>query len=139
VRLRTVNDPARIDVSAWLADGMVLAVEVKQLPVDEGVALDLAADAAAAGCDRALLVALDLRQPLLDRARIRNDSLARHGVLAEVATSVRELVGAVLLSAGVALVDVARQLQEDFDSRMLEIGLSDETRERWSHLCRGLN
>jgi hypothetical protein len=86
VRLRTINDPGRIDVSAWEGDAMALAVEVKQLPVDEGVALDLAADTAAAGCDRALLVALDLRQPLLDRERVRQDGLAGHGVLTEVAT-----------------------------------------------------
>jgi len=137
VRLRSVNDPGHIDVSAWVADRMVVATEVKQLPVDESVALDLAGDAAEAGCDRALLVALDRGQPVLDRTRIRHESLLQSGVLTEVATSVPDLLGQVLLNSRLPLAEVASKLQEHYDARMAEIGLSEATRVRWNLLCRG--
>jgi hypothetical protein len=139
VRLRTINDPGRIDVSAWHGEAMRLAVEVKQLAVEEGVALELAADAADAGCDRALLVAFGPRQALLDRERIHHESLTNYGVLVEVTTSVREFVSSILLSADVPIVDVAYRLQHRFDARMIEIGVGSDSRERWNHLCRGVN
>jgi hypothetical protein len=139
VRLRRINDPQPIDVSGWDRSGMRLAVEVKQVPVDEAVALRLGADAAQYGCDRCLLVALDADQPPLDRERVRHESLRTHGVLVEVCTSVEELVSRVLLGSSLSLADAALRLQEWYAARMVEHGLSEASVERWVALCEALS
>jgi hypothetical protein len=138
VRLRAINDPNPIDVSAWENDRMVLAVEVKQLPVDESVASALAEDAAEQGCDRALVVALDPAQPTLPRERIRYEALQAHGVLVEVCSSVDELVARVLLAARMPLTEAAVALQEWFAARLQQHGLPEATLERWETLCEGI-
>ena len=138
VRLRSINDPNPIDVSAWAGGGMVLAVEVKQLVVDESTALVLAKDAAGNGCDRALLVALHPAQPHFDREHIRHEALVNHGVLVEACASVEELVARVLIGSRLPLTDAAIRIQEWYSARMAEHGLADESRERWASLCEGL-
>jgi hypothetical protein len=138
VRLRSINDPNPIDVSAWAVDGMVLAAEVKQLAVDESTALALAKDAAENGCDRALLVALHPDQPHLDREHIRHVALAHHGVLLEACVSVEELVARVLIGSRLPLAEAALRIQEWYAARMAEHGLPVQSQERWANLCSGL-
>jgi hypothetical protein len=138
VRLRSINDPNPIDVSAWAGGGMVLAVEVKQLVVDESTAVALAKDAAENGCDRALLVALHPAQQHFDREHIRHEALVNHGVLVEVCASVEELVARVLSGSRLPLTEASIRIQEWYAARMAEHGLVDESRERWANLCKGL-
>lgn len=138
VRLRSINNPRPIDVSAWSDGAMRLAVEVKQAIVDESVALALAEDAADAQCDRAVLAALHPQQPHIDKAHLRREALERHGVLVDVAASVEELVATVLLPARLSLTTAAERLQEVVLRRLDEHGLPEETVQRWLGLCAGL-
>jgi hypothetical protein len=139
VRMRSINDPQPIDVSAWEGDRMLLAAEVKQLPADESMALALAREAADQGCDRGLLVALDPSQRPLDRVRIRHDALIEHGVLVEVCASVEDLVARALIGSRMPLTDAARALQEWYPARMREHGLPLASEERWEALCAALS
>jgi len=135
VRLRNINDPNPIDVSAWLHRRMHLAVEVKQLPADEQTALTLAADAAAGECERALLVALDPGQPTLDRRHIRTRGLEDHGVLVNVLASVEDLVVHFAAMAERPLAELAVHLQQRVLVRLQEHGLPNASVERWMTLC----
>jgi hypothetical protein len=138
VRLRSINDPAPLDVTVWKHGSVYLAVEVKQLLADEGTALAMAEDASDADCDRAMLVALDPSQRALDRTRIRQEALEMHGVLVEVCASVEELVARVASASDLKLPDLANRLQERVLVRLQEHGLLATTVERWATLCEGL-
>jgi hypothetical protein len=135
VRLRSINNPNPIDVSAWESGRMILGVEVKQLPVEDSVALDLARDVAAASCDRALLIALHGAQLRFDLPRIRREALEVHGVLLDIAVSVEAVIAAVLMNSRLPLTGAATALQESVFRRIQEHDLSDASVERWLDLC----
>lgn len=94
------NDPQPIDVKVTDGGALFLGSEVKQKPVTDLSADDLATRVRKLGGDRALLCALADKQRPLDRETIRRDA-EKQGVIGLLAESVIE-VFEVALAAGTA-------------------------------------
>jgi len=138
VDLKSINNPRALDVRV-LEDGqIVLGTEVKQLAVREDTGLHLAAEASSLGCDKALLVAIAVDQPPLDREGLRQQALEAHGVLVQVAETVPELFAAITLFAPVSASEVANLFPSAYAKRMQEHDVSIAGRQRWSTLLEAL-
>jgi hypothetical protein len=74
VDLRSINNPRPLDVRVLENDRIVLGAEVKQAAVAEDTGLHLAAEARELDCDKAVLVAIAVDQPPLDRDALRRDA-----------------------------------------------------------------
>lgn len=138
VDLKSINNPRPLDVRV-LEDGqIVLGAEVKQLAVQEDTGLHLAAEARSLGCDKALLVAIAVDQPPLDREGLRQQALEMYGVLIQVVETVPELFATITLFAPVSASDVAKLFPSGYAKRMQEHEVSTAGRRRWSTLLEAL-
>jgi hypothetical protein len=138
VDLRSVNNPRPLDVRVLQEGQIVLGAEVKQAPVAEDTGLHLASEARELDCDKALLVAIAVDQPPLDRDGLRQGSLEQYGVLLEVVHTVAELFAAVALFATASASEIAQSFPEAYAARLLEHDISAAGRERWKALVDGL-
>jgi hypothetical protein len=134
VVLRAINDPGASDVQVTDGKRVLLPIEVKQKPVDEQTGLDLAREAAAMSAHKALLVILATRHRPVDREQIRRRALDVHGVLVEVCESVRELIGAVAVFAGVPVDAIEQTLPGAYAVRLREHEVSENGQGRWRAL-----
>jgi hypothetical protein len=134
VRLRGINDPGAGDVRVIEGKKVLLPIEVKQKTVDETVGIDLAREAAAMECDKALLIVLAEHHRPVDRERVRRTALSEHGVLVEICESVWELVGALAVFAGVRAAAIAESLPSAYAVRLREHEVSASGQRRWRDL-----
>lgn len=139
VQLAAINDPRAVDVLVWSENVTVLAVEVKQKPADEKVALHLADQARKCGADSALLVAIARDQEPLDRQSIRLQAQTQHRVLMLIVESVEELFSAAVVPARVRADEVAHVLPGVYLQRLQEHGASEGGQRYWADLCAGLS
>ena len=138
VDLRSINNPRPLDVRVLENDRIVLGAEVKQVAVAEDTGLRLAAEARELDCDKAVLVAIAVDQPPLDRDALRQDALEQYGVLLEVAHTVSELFAAVVLFSVASASEIAQRFPELYAARLLEHDVTAFGRERWKSLVEGL-
>lgn len=134
VSLASINDPTGIDVSVTDEGRLLLAIEVKQKAVEEATALHTAERAAAAGADKALLVALAEDQRSLDRERVRMQGAERHSVALGVWEGVEELVVEIALQAPLSAEEIAAELPALYLRRMREHGVSLAGQQYWADL-----
>lgn len=139
VDLKRINNPRPLDVRVLEDDRIVLGAEVKQLAVREDAGLHVAAEASGLGCDKALLVAIAVDQPPLDREGLRQRALEAHGVLVQVVETVPELFAAITLFAPVSASEVAKLFPSAYAKRMQEHEVSGAGRQRWSALLEALS
>lgn len=134
VVLQPINNPNPGDVRV-LADGNVVwIVEVKQVPVDERTAVELAEEARDMGVPLALLVVIaDQHQPL-ERDRIRHRALREQRVMLEIAEGVWELVTAISVFTRTPPERIVAELPSRYAARMREHGISERARDRWADL-----
>lgn len=136
VRTRRPNDPSPYDV--WVLDSkdrVLLACEVKQKVVDEGVALDLAQRAAARGCSRALVVALGKGQRPLDRGAVFARADADHGVMVRCVENVEEVLEAAILTGSASRTEFLLAYPQRFIDFMDMAKVAREHRAAWASLC----
>lgn len=138
VDLKGINNPRPLDVRVMHGKQILLGAEVKQVVVDEEDALRVALEAQQLTCDKALLVAIADKQPLLDRDGVRHDALDDHGVLLEVVHSVPELFALVTMFAPATATDIAERFPQANAKRLQEHDVSEDGQERWSSLVGGL-
>jgi len=134
VVLQSINNPHPGDVQVWRDEALTCVVEVKQVPVTEMAGAELAAATRGMGASLALLVVLADRHAPLDRERLRRQAITDHGVLLEVAESVRELVGAVAVYSATPVEIVAASLPNRYAERLREHEVSPQGQQRWSQL-----
>lgn len=135
VRTGRINDPSRHftgDVQAMAADGVaaVLSVEARQKPVSESDVRAFVEAVAADGIPRALMAALDARQPPLDVAGLAREALAEDGVLLSITLSVTELFGAACTWNPAALERVP-EFPQLLVKRLQEIETADDAISWW--------
>jgi len=134
VELQPINSPHPGDVRV-LSDGqIVLAVEAKQLPVNEAVASELSREAAGLGADLALLVVVADQHTPLDRDRVQRETLRDDGTLLVVCESVLELISSVAVLSGTPAVRIEEDLPGAFAARLREIGGSKKCQDEWRRL-----
>ncbi len=138
VDLKSINNPRPLDVRVMHSKQILLGAEVKQVVVDEEDALRVAVEAQQLQCDKALLVAIADKQPLLDRDGLRYDALEDHGVLLEVVHSVPELFALVTLFASATAAVISERFPQVYAERLQEHDVSDEGQARWASLVAGL-
>lgn len=129
---RIVNDPGQTDVDVHDADGNVaIGIEVKQKPATENDALDLAAGARAIGATKALLCALDPRQPRLDDRWLRTRADDEQKVALDIVYTVDELLRRALFSGPAT----RHELLADFPTQMArflgDLEASPAAQARW--------
>ncbi len=134
VVLQPINDPRPGDVQVRRGGAVVWIVEVKQLPVAERTAFDLAAAARAMGVHLALLVVIADRHPPLERERIRRQSLRDQQVMVHVAESVGELLGTIAMFSTTSLEQIVERLPGRYAERMREHEVSTRGRQRWAEV-----
>jgi hypothetical protein len=134
VHLAPINAPAETDVSVTDEGQLLLGVEVKQKPVEEATAFHLAEEVAGRGADKAILVALAPDQRLLDRERVRRQSLDEFGVLVAIWEGVQELVTQAVLASHLSARDFAAELPAVYLRRMQSHGVSLNGQRYWSDL-----
>ncbi len=134
VVLQPINDPNPGDVRVREDGSIVWIVEVKQTPVDEQTAFELAAAARTMGVSLALLVVMADRHEPLERERIRRQALTDYRVMLEIAESVRELLGTIAVFSTTSLDRIVAELPGRYALRMREHGVSAKAQERWAEL-----
>ena len=134
VVLQPINNPNPGDVRVREDGSVVWIVEVKQTPVEERTALELAGAARAMGVSLALLVVIADRHEPLERDRIRRQALKDYRVMLEIAESVRELLGTIAVFSTTSLDRIIADLPDRYALRMREHGVSAKGRERWAEL-----
>jgi hypothetical protein len=128
------NAPNRIDVTVREGKRLLLGSEVKQKPVDESIAEELAQRVAASGGDRALLCALAAKQASLDRQVIRQQADAL-GVMGLVAESVIETFEIALTLGSSTRAEFLESYPGAMAAALEEVGASVDGRRYWSALC----
>lgn len=137
VGLLPINNPRPGDVRVFSERQVIVAAEVKQLPVDEAVALELSREAAELGSDLALLVVIAERHPPIDRERVQREALRADGVLLVVCESVLELISAVGVLSATTAAAIEAELPGAFAARMREQEVSSEGQRTWTELIEG--
>jgi hypothetical protein len=136
VRSRRVNDPAPFDVRTLADDGSTLmGGEVKQKPVGEAEALELAERCAADGCDKAVMFDLASNQSPLNRTSLAEDADKDHGVELRCVESVAELLEFAVFSSDKKRADFLGDFPQAFADQMLAAKVADEHRKAWKALC----
>lgn len=138
VRLAAINDPTSLDVAVYSDGRLTLGIEVKQKPVREADALGIAQEVARRGADKALLVAIALRQEPLDKERIRRQAEARSGVAVTVFDSLRDLVFLSAVYSRLSARDLSVAFPERYFTRMREHGVPNEGLAYWADLSQTL-
>lgn len=136
VELGSIHDPDAFDVLAFRRKADEIpspVVQVKQKVVDDETAIDLAEAAAANGSSTALLVAVAHDQPALNSRAIavRAEEL---GVIVLSVVSVAELFNALAVFSSRSPEDIAERLPGTFESRLREIGASEDAIAYWNEL-----
>lgn len=134
VSLQPINSPHPGDVRVARAGELVLPVEVKQLPVGDAVALELAREAAGLDADLALLVVIADRHSPLDRERVQLEALRDHGVLLAVCEGTLELIASVAVLSATPAAKIEAELPGAFAARMREQEVSAEGQRAWQKL-----
>jgi hypothetical protein len=134
VDLQPINSPHPGDVRVSAEGKVRLPVEVKQLPVGEATALELAREAAELGADLALLVVIADRHSAIDRERVRREALRDHGVLLVTCESVTEFVASVAALSRTTASQLEADLPGAFAVRMREQEVSKHGQEAWRQL-----
>ncbi len=134
VELQPINSPHPGDVRVILDGAIVLAVEAKQLPVDENVASELSREAAGLGADLALLFVLADKHAPLDRDRVQRDALRIDGTLLVVCESALELIASVAVHSATSAAQVETDLPGAFAARLREIEVSAKAQNDWRQL-----
>lgn len=134
VVLQPINNPNPGDVRVLADDKVVWIAEVKQVPVDERTAVELAFAARAMSVPLALLVVIaDQHQPL-ERDRIRRRALKEQRVMLEIAEGVWELVTAISVFTRTPPERIVAELPRRYAYRMREHGISAKAQARWADL-----
>lgn len=134
VELQPINSPHPGDVRVFSEGQLVLAVEVKQLPAGEAIALELAREASELGSDLALLVVVAEHHAPLERERVQREAVRDHGVLLVVCESVLELVSSIAVLSSTPAVRIEAELPGSFASRMREQEVSSKGQQSWLDL-----
>jgi hypothetical protein len=134
VKLQSINNPFSGDVQVCRDGQLAWIVEVKQAPVEERTAFELAAEAKVRGVSLALLAVLAPHHTPLDRERIRRRAMQDHRVILEVTESVRELIGMVGVFSMTTVEQIVDQLPARYAIRMREHGISERGQKRWAEL-----
>ena len=134
VELQAINSPHPGDVRVLSNGQIVLAVEVKQLPVSEAVASELSREAAELGADLAMLVVLAEKHAPLDRDRVQSEALRDDGTLLVVCESVLELISSVAAFSGTPAVQIEEELPGTFAARLQEIEAAVKAQDEWKQL-----
>jgi hypothetical protein len=134
VVLQPINDPRPGDVRVLRRGEVVWIVEVKQAAVQEQTAFDLAREAHSLHASLAMLVAMADDQLPLDRERIRRRALQDYRVMLEVVESAAELLSTVCVFSTTTIEQIVERLPGNYAKRMLEHGVSEGGRHRWSEL-----
>lgn len=134
VILQPINSPQAGDVRVLSNGRIVMAVEVKQLPVSEFIAAELARDAAELGADLALLVVIAEGHAPLERYRVQRDALQDDGTLLVVCETVLELISAVGVLSLTAGADLEAALPGAYSARLRDLEVSPEGQEEWRNL-----
>ena len=134
VELQPINSPHPGDVRVILDGAIVLAVEAKQLPVVEDVALELSREAAGLGADLAMLLVIADKHALLDRDRVQRDALRDDGTLLLICESVLELIASVAVLSATSAVQMEKDLPGAFAARLREIEVSKNGLNEWRQL-----
>jgi hypothetical protein len=134
VDLQPINSPHPGDVRVMSESRIVLAVEVKQLPVTEAVASELGREAAGLGADLALLVVIAEHHAPLDRDRVQREALRDDGTLLVVCEGVLELISSVGALSGTPAAQIEEEFPGAFAARLREISVSEEGQEGWRRL-----
>ena len=134
VELQPINSPHPGDVRVILDGAIVLAVEAKQLPVVEDVALELSREAAGLGADLAMLLVIADKHALLDRDRVQRDALRDDGTLLLICESVLELIASVTVLSATSAVQMEKDLPGAFAARLREIEVSKNGLNEWRQL-----
>ncbi len=130
------NDPRRIDIPIKRDGEMVIAAEVKQLDTGEATADALAADAARANVDRALLAVL--RPGVLvdfDRTAVVRRAEKEHNVVVRVTQGTRELLHEALSTGNVDLGELCAALPRSFAEALREIRVAKQTLVTWAAIA----
>lgn len=134
VDLQPINSPHPGDVRVMSDGVVVLAVEVKQLPVAEAVASELAREAAGLGADLALLAVIADQHAPLDRDRAQREALRDDGTLLVICEGVMELIGSVAVLSATPAARIEENLPGAVAARLREIGVSERADEEWRQL-----
>jgi SacI restriction endonuclease len=134
VELQAINSPHPGDVRVISNGQIVLAVEAKQLPVNEAVASELSREAAELGADLAMLVVIAEKHTPLDRDRIQREALRDDGTLLVVCESVLDLISSVAAFSGTPAFRIEEELPGAFAARLQEIGVAKKAQDEWRQL-----
>jgi hypothetical protein len=105
------HHPAPFDVRR-VGDPPPLVVEVKQRPIDDRAALELARRARAASAEAAIYAAFAVNQSPLSTSRLRSDALRMYGVLLDVVHDTGELTARAATYGGIGVLDMLDQLPD---------------------------
>jgi hypothetical protein len=136
VVLQPINHPRPGDVRVLRKGEIVWIVEVKQVAVEEQTAVDLAREAHGLHASLAMLVVMADDQVPIDRERIRRRALQDFRVMLEVVESAAELLSTVCVFSTTTIEQMVERLPGNYAKRMLEHGVSEGGRHRWSELVR---
>ncbi|HYC82357.1 MAG TPA: restriction endonuclease, SacI family [Solirubrobacterales bacterium] len=134
VELQPINSPHPGDVRVLANDEILLAVEVKQVPVTEAVALELSQEAAGLGADLALLVVIAEQHAPIDRERVQRTALRDDGTLLLICESVLELISSLAVLSVTPAVRIEDDLPGAFAARLREIAISKKGQNEWRSL-----
>jgi|GEM_PF-1289910 len=134
VHLLSINDPSPGDVRVMAGEKVRLAVEVKQAPVSDTAAIELAREAKSLGAEAGLLVVLAQKHAPLDRESIRRSAVKETGLFVETCESVREFLGALAVFTGGSTADLCTRLPAAYAARMAEHDVSKAGQQRWRDL-----
>ncbi|HVT00513.1 MAG TPA: restriction endonuclease, SacI family [Solirubrobacterales bacterium] len=134
VELQPINSPHPGDVRVASDGAIVLAVEAKQLPVGEDVALELSRGAAELGADLAMLLVIAEKHAPLDRDRVQRAALRDDGTLLVVCEGTLELISSVAAFSATSAAQVEKTLPGSFAVRLREIEISEKGQVEWRQL-----
>ena len=134
VVLQSINHPHSGDVQVRRNGEIAWIVEVKQAPVEERTAFELASEARARGVSLALLAVIAPHHSPLDREQIRRKAIQDKRVMLEVTESVRELIGMIAVFSMTTIEEIVAELPGRYAVRMREHGVSDRGQKRWAEL-----
>lgn len=130
------NDPRRIDISIKRDGVAVIGAEVKQVDTGERTSDTLAADAAAAGLDRALLAVLSPGVLIdFDRTAAIRRAEKDHDVVLRIARGSRELLHEALSAGSATLDELCAALPRLFAEALRDIRVSEQTLETWAAIA----
>lgn len=130
------NDPRPIDIRISRGEELLVASEVKQVPIGELVAQSLAADAAAANAPVALLAVLRPGElESFDRNTVAREAAHVHGVIFRTTVGARELMHEAILTGTNSVEEFRERLPRLVADALVEARVSTSASEAWAALA----